>query len=52
MKIDMRWQRIKFKFPEIFLLGTMRGNAIEFIAIKYETRWCAIGRDGMQYGDL
>ena len=34
MKIDMRWQRIKLKFPGIFLPGTLRGNAVEFIVIK------------------
>ena len=49
MKIDMREQRIRFKFPEIFLLGTLRGNAVEFVPIKYETRWCTIRRDGIQY---
>ena len=47
LKIDMRWQRIRVKFPEIFLPGTLRGNAVEFVAIKYKTRWCAIGRDGI-----
>ena len=36
MKIDMRWQRIEFKFPEIFLPDTLRGNVVEFIAIKYK----------------
>ena len=43
-----KWRRHEFKFTEVFLLGTLRGNAVEFVPIKYETCWCTIGRDGIQ----
>ena len=42
-----KWRRHEFKFPEIFLLGTLRSNAVEFVPIEYKTRWCTIGRDGV-----
>ena len=41
-------RRHEFKFPEVFLLGTLRSNALEFVAIKSKTRECTIGRDGVQ----
>ena len=43
-----KWRRHEFKFPEVFLLGTLRSNDLEFIAIKSKTRECTIGRDGVQ----
>ena len=43
-----KWRRHEFKFPEVFLLGTLRGNALEFVAIKSKTSECTIGRDGVQ----
>ena len=43
-----KWRRHEFKFPEVFLLGTLRSNALEFVAIKSKTRECTIGRDGVQ----
>ena len=43
-----KWRRHEFKFPEIFLLGALRSNALEFVAIKSKTRECTIGRDGVQ----
>ena len=46
--IAIRKWRHGFKFPEIFLLGALRSNALEFVAIKSKTRECTIGRDSVQ----
>ena len=43
-----KWRWNEFKFPEVFLLGTLRSNALEFVAIKSKTRECTIGRDSVQ----
>ena len=43
-----KWRRLEFKFPEIFLLGALGSNALEFVAIKSKTRECTIRRDSVQ----
>ena len=43
-----KWRRHEFKFPEVFLLGTLRSNALEFVAIKSKTRECTIEKDSVQ----
>ena len=43
-----KWRRHEFEFPEIFLLGTLRSNALEFVAIKSKICECTFGSDGIQ----